>query len=312
MKKQTLQEVTCPHCQNTQTEPIGAISTNCRGCGKYFKVKAKTEAPAARAQKDKREVVCVQCGAPNLVVAAAISTQCIRCASHIELGDKVVHGVQTAKFYAYDDVLFDTDCTFRGMEATGRRLEVRGKVFSKLRATDEIIAAAGCNLSGELHAPTVTIERGATVKVQEINCERLVVSGAIEVSGTLAAAEISMKDGAAFSGKLSIPNSHLVIEPGVSTQFDSITCKELSVQGDVKLGTTLTAEKLAILSGGTLTSPTVRAGRLEVNPGGVLQALIEKYVPVGRPRSPEPEVAAGQKMEPGSESKAEQPKAEAA
>ena len=307
MKKQILQEVTCPHCQHTQTEPLGAISTNCRGCGKYFKVKTKAEGPAARAPKDKREVVCVQCGAPNLVAAAAISTQCIRCAHHIELGDKVVHGVQTAKFYAYDDVLFDADCTFRGMEATGRRMEVRGKVFSKLRATEEISAVAGCNLSGELHAPTVRVERGATVKVQEIKCDRLVVSGAIEVSGTLAAAEIVMKDGAAFSGKLSIPHSKLTIEPGVTTHFDTITCEEIAVEGKVDLGTTITAERLVILNGGTLTSPTVRAGRIEVHPGGVLQALIEKYIPIEKPKVPEPE------PEKKAESVVEQePKAEAA
>jgi cytoskeletal protein CcmA (bactofilin family) len=303
MKKQTLQEVTCPHCQHTQTEPVGAISTNCRGCGKYFKVKAKTEGPTARAPKDKREVVCVQCGAPNLVASAAISTQCIRCAHHIELGDKVVHGVQTAKFYAYDDVLFDADCSFRGMEATGRRMEVRGKVFSKLRATEEIVAMGGCNVSGELHAPTVRIERGATVKVQEIECDRLVVSGAIEVSGTLAAAEIVMKDGAAFSGRLIIPNSKLVVEAGVNAQFDTIVCEELTVEGQVRLGTTVTAEKLAVHSGGTLTSPTVRAGRIEVSPGGMLQALIEKYVPIEKPQKPAPEPEA--KTEPELEPRAE-------
>jgi cytoskeletal protein CcmA (bactofilin family) len=287
MKKPILQEVTCPHCHGTQSEPAGAISTNCRSCGKYFKVKGKNEARTVRAPKANREVFCVKCGAPNLVANSALSTQCIRCAHYLELGDKVVRGVQTAKLYAYDDVLFEEGCSFKGMEATGRRIEVRGKVFSKLRATEEIIASAGCNISGELHALTIRIERGAVVKVQELSCARLLVSGVVEISSGLTASEIVLSDGAVFSGRLHIPESKLTVEAGVNAQFDSITCNEITVEGQVKLGTSLTAEKVAVLSGGALTSPVVRAGRIEVSPGGSLQTLIEKYVPREAPKEPE-------------------------
>ena len=294
MKKPIFQEVTCPHCQGTQSEPAGAISTNCRTCGKYFKLGGKSPAFAgreARAPKTNREVFCVKCGAPNLVASAALSTQCIRCAHYLELGDKVVRGVQTGKLYAYDDVLFEEGCSFKGMEATGRRMEVRGKVFSKLRATEEIIAMAGSHISGELHALVVRIERGATVKVQELSCARLLVSGVVEISGALTASEIVLSDGAVFSGRLHIPGSKLKVEAGVSAQFDSITCDEITVEGQVKLGTSLAAEKVAVLSGGVLTSPVVRAGRIEVSPGGSLQALIEKYVPREAPKEPEVEAA---------------------
>jgi cytoskeletal protein CcmA (bactofilin family) len=293
MKKPTLQEIICPHCHGTQSEPVGAISTNCRSCGKYFKVSAKSEARTTRVPKDNREVFCAKCGAPNLVASAALSTQCIRCAHYLELGDKVVRGVQMAKLYAYDDVLFEEGCFFKGMEATGRRMEVRGKIFSKLRATEEIVAMAGSNISGELHAPVVRVERGATVKVQELSCARLLVGGAMEISGTLTATEIVMSDGAVFSGRLHIPESKLTVKAGVSTQFDSIICGEITVEGQVTLGTSLEAEKVAVRSGGALTSPTVRAGRIEVSPGGSLQALIEKYIPRETPKKPEtqPEAA---------------------
>jgi len=291
MKKPILQEVTCPHCHATQGEPPGAISTNCRSCGQYFKVSAKSEARTPRAPKETREVFCVKCGAPNLVASAALSTQCIRCAHYLELGNKVVKGVHTGKLYAYDDVLFAEGCSFKGMEATGRRMEVRGKVFSKLRATEEIVAVAGSTISGELHALVVRIERGATVKVQELACARLLVSGAVEISGTLTATEIIMSDGAVFSGRLHIPESKLTVEAGVAAQFDSITCDEITIAGRVKLGTSLAAEKIAVLSGGVLTSPTVRAGRIDVNPGGLLQALVEKYIPRESPKEPQAEAA---------------------
>jgi hypothetical protein len=60
------------------------------------------------------------------------------------------------------------------------------------------------------------------------------------------------------------------------------------VEGNVTLGTGLTAEKLTVASGGVLTSPVVRAARVEVSPGGRLQALIEKYIPIEKPKEPEP------------------------
>ena len=101
--------------------------------------------------------------------------------------------------------------------------------------------------------------------------------------------EIILSDGAVFSGRLDVPGSKLRVESGVSAQFDSITCDEITVEGQVKLGTSLAAEKIAVLNGGSLTSPVVRAARIEVGPGSTLQALVEKYVPRETPKEPEPE-----------------------
>lgn len=292
-------EVSCPHCHTAQSEPVGAISTNCKSCGRYFKLGDPREKRVNRAPKETREVFCIKCGAPNIVATAAISTQCIRCLHYLELGDKVVRGVQTGKLYAYDDVLFAEGCSFKGMEATGRRIEVRGKVFSKLRATAEIIAHSGSQLSGELYAPVIRIERGAKAKVQTVECARLEVGGEVEVSGALDASEIIFSDGANFTGVLNMPEGKLKIEAGVATQMESITCREIVVEGRVTLGNALFAEKIAVGRGGVLTSGRIRAARIEVEPGGSLQGRIEKYVPPEKPAevvkepegSPEPAAA---------------------
>jgi cytoskeletal protein CcmA (bactofilin family) len=286
MKKPNLKEIACPHCQATQMEPEGAISTNCRACGKYFKL-GETRGPrTVRTPKANREVFCVKCGAPNLVASAALSTQCIRCSHYLELGDKVVNGVQTAKLYAYDDVIFAQGCFFKGMEATGRKLEVRGKVFSKLRATEEIVVVEGGELSGELHSLVVRIERGAKVKVQTLECARLLVSGEVEISGTLTATEIVLSDGATFSGRLNIPEANLKVEKGVGAQFDSITCNEITIDGNVKLVHSISAEKISVSSVGVLYSPTIGANRIDVSPGGSLQGRIVKFVPRSAPVNP--------------------------
>jgi len=279
MKKTPQVEVICPHCQCSQEEPIGAISTNCKACGRYFKLGAAREQRVNRAPKATREVFCVKCGAPNLVATAALSTQCIRCLHYLELGDKIVRGVQTGKLYAYDDVVFAEGCSFKGMEATGRRIEVRGKVFSKLRATAEIVAFSTATISGELHAPVIRVERGAKVKVQTIDCARLEVSGEVEVSGLLVATEIIFSDGATFVGQLHMPEGKLKVEKGVSTRMESITCRELTVEGRVTLGSSLFAERVVVGSGGVLTSGRICAANVEVSSGGFLQGRIEKYVP---------------------------------
>ncbi len=300
-RKGNTQEVECPHCHAMQSEPNGAISTNCRACGRYFKLGAKSEARTRQSPKDMREVVCIKCIAMNLVPSAALSTQCTRCSAYIELGDKVVKGVQTGKIHAYDDVYFAEGCSFKGMEATGRRMEIRGKVFSKLRATEEIAALPGSGVSGEMHAPLVRIEQGADVKVQVLECGRLVVSGAVEISGRLAAGEIVLNDGATFSGRLNIPGSKLRISTGASVQFDSITCEGLVVEGRVSLNTALTAETVFVMNGGTLHAPAIRAARIEVSPGSTLQARIEKYIPPENSIRHEPDPAASPDPEPSVE-----------
>jgi cytoskeletal protein CcmA (bactofilin family) len=315
-RKPTVEEVECPHCHARQTESIAAISTNCRHCGKYFKLHAKAAAAATaeargpRAPKDMREVVCVTCGSMNLVPAAALSTQCTRCSHYLELGDKIIKGTQTAKIHAYDNLVFAEGCSFKGMEAIGRQIEVRGKVFSKLRGVESIAAMAGSHISGELHAPVVRIENGADVKVQVLECDRLLVSGAVEITGRLAAGEIVLNDGAKFSGRLTIPKTKLRISPGASVQFDSIRCAGLVVEGKVTLNTALEAETVFVMNGGSLEAPAIRAARVEVSPGSFLKARIEKYTPpepvVEEKPAPEPKPEEPQpKIEP-------EPKAEAA
>jgi cytoskeletal protein CcmA (bactofilin family) len=283
MKKPNQVEVECPHCRSTQSEPVGAISTNCRKCGKYFKLGLVREERTTKAPKASREVFCIKCGAPNLVATAALSTQCIRCLHYLELGDKVVKGVQTGKLYAYDDVVFAEGCSFKGMEATGRRIEVRGKVFSKLRATAEIVAFQGSHLSGELHAPVVRIESGAKVKVQTIECARLRLAGDLEISGVLEATEIILAGGSTFTGRLHNPEAKLHLEAGARIQAESASFAEMIVEGDINVAGAVFAEKITVLPNGRMNVGRLNAACIEVSPGGLLQGLIEKYVPKRAP-----------------------------
>ena len=61
--------------------------------------------------------------------------------------------------------------------------------------------------------------------------------------------------------------------------FDAISCNAITVEGNVKLGKSLSAEKITVLPGGILSAPVLRAGGIEVHPGGTLQGRVEKYTP---------------------------------
>jgi hypothetical protein len=129
----------------------------------------------------------------------------------------------------------------------------------------------------------------------------------VEISGALIASEIVLSDGATFVGPLHIFEAKLNVESGVKVQFDSIACDEMTVGGQVRLGTSLSARTITVVEGGILTAPSIRAISVEVSPGGSLQGRIDKYIPRETPRRPEPdpeEEAAG-KTEPKVEAKDE-------
>ena len=76
-----------------------------------------------------------------------------------------------------------------------------------------------------------------------------------------------------------MPDGKLKIESGVTTQMESIACRELVIEGRMTLGSSLAAEKVTVAKGGFLSSSRINAGQIEIDPGGSFQSWIEKYVP---------------------------------
>jgi hypothetical protein len=61
--------------------------------------------------------------------------------------------------------------------------------------------------------------------------------------------------------------------------MESITCREIIIDGLVTLGSSLHAEKVTVGRDGILKSGRIIAASIAVERGGSLQATIEKYVP---------------------------------
>jgi cytoskeletal protein CcmA (bactofilin family) len=185
-------------------QPEGAISTNCRSCGSYFKL---VEAVVAREQKaakptpTTRTIVCAKCQTSNRVTDAAMSTQCMKCANYLDLRDQVIRGTSSERVHTYGELTFATGCIFRGFSAEASNIEILGRVASRLEAVHTITAGETCHLSGEMKSHTITVLRGAIVSVEFLTCQKLFIDGLVEVAGTAYAAELVINKGGILRAK---------------------------------------------------------------------------------------------------------------
>ena len=123
------------------------------------------------------------------------------------------------------------------------------------------------------------IEAGAKVKVQTIGCARLRVAGDLEISGDLEATEIILAGGSTFSGRLHNPEAKLHLEAGARIQAESASFAEMIVEGEIDIPGAVFADRITVMSTGRMNVGRLSAASIEVAPGGLLQGLIEKYVP---------------------------------
>src|SRR3954465_2230978 len=94
----------CPHCGHTQQEPVGLISTYCRGCGDHYTVAPKAAPAPPPKQKLKelgreklhlhepRHIACHECGHEHDVQPHLQNTACPACGSAIQLQDIEITG----------------------------------------------------------------------------------------------------------------------------------------------------------------------------------------------------------------------------
>ncbi len=99
----------CPHCGFQQSEPAGAISTYCRGCGDHFTVtrnqpapvrptlatRLPLVAPARTRARIAKPVRCEICGTKHSTSPLLHSSLCPTCGTETELADLHIHSHRT-------------------------------------------------------------------------------------------------------------------------------------------------------------------------------------------------------------------------
>lgn len=160
-------EVVCPHCGAHQMEPVSAISTVCRSCGKNFKLEKalKPRKPNVSKGKDFRTINCFDCHTLLEVAGTAISTICHTCSRHIDLNDYTISVI------------------------SGRSLETKGALYltEKGSLTAEKITVSYAQIKGRL-------------KVKFLKCEGIVeLYPTAIVDGDIFAKELKVMADARFT-----------------------------------------------------------------------------------------------------------------
>src|SRR5947207_7266971 len=149
-KKQAKVLVSCPRCGHQQSEPRAAISTACKKCGQYIRVKEVLK-PAARPAgrpKELRKLVCFECGTELEVAVSAQSTMCKRCSSHIDLRDYHISNAVSKNFKTKGVFAIESKGYVFNSEATVGDAMIKGRFLGKLFAERSLTIFSTAEIKG--------------------------------------------------------------------------------------------------------------------------------------------------------------------
>jgi len=183
-KKQAKVLVSCPRCGHQQSEPRAAISTACKKCGQYIRVKEVLK-PAARPAgrpKELRKLVCFECGTELEVAVSAQSTMCKRCSSHIDLRDYHISNAVSKNFKTKGELVLEPKGYVFNTEALVGDAIIKGKFLGKLVAERSLTIYSTADIKGHFKAGRLVIPAENHFRWKEE-----ITVGAAEIAGELAA-----------------------------------------------------------------------------------------------------------------------------
>jgi cytoskeletal protein CcmA (bactofilin family)/ribosomal protein S27E len=206
--------VPCPHCGHQQPEPAMAISTNCRACGRYFRVQEALKpviktAPPALAQ---RLVKCFECGLEQPVSPSAQSTLCRKCSRHIDLADYRIASAVSKNFRTHGVFIVETKAYLFNTVTVAGEAVIKGKFLGRLTVERSLTIHSTAEIKGTFQANHLIIPYGNAVARNE-----LIQVGSAEIVGELvanlkASKGVLLKATARFFGDIAARS--LVVEEG--------------------------------------------------------------------------------------------------
>src|SRR5216117_3021535 len=183
-KKQAKVLVSCPRCGHQQSEPRAAISTACKKCGQYIRVKEvlKPAARSAERPRELRKLVCFECGTELEVAASAQSTMCKRCSSHIDLRDYHISNAVSKNFKTKGEFVIEPKGYVFNTEAVVGDAIIKGKFLGKLFAERSLTIFSTAEIKGNFKSGRLIIPAENHFRWKE-----QIRVGAAEIAGELAA-----------------------------------------------------------------------------------------------------------------------------
>jgi cytoskeletal protein CcmA (bactofilin family)/DNA-directed RNA polymerase subunit RPC12/RpoP len=206
--------VACPHCGHQQLEPQVAYSTNCKKCGRHFRVQEALK-PAAKTPGralDLRRITCFECGTELDVPASAESSMCKQCSRYLDLHDYQITNATSKNFKTKGRFTVELKGYVFNTETTADEIVIKGKFHGKLAAERILTIYSTAEIKGSLTAAHLIIPAENHFRWPEV-----IKIGSAEIAGELAASlhatgTVTLKSTAQFFGNLDAAN--LVVEPG--------------------------------------------------------------------------------------------------
>jgi cytoskeletal protein CcmA (bactofilin family)/DNA-directed RNA polymerase subunit RPC12/RpoP len=204
----------CPHCGHQQPEPRAAFSTNCKKCGRHFRVQDVLH-PVQRAPEralDLRRIICFECGAELDVPASAESTMCKKCSRYVDLHDYRIAVAVAKNFKTKGRFVVEPKGYAFNTETVAGEVVIRGKFHGKLAAERSLTIYSTAEIKGSLTAAHLVIP--AENHFRWPDCINV---GSAEIAGELAASlhatgTVTLRSTARFFGNLDA--GHLAVEAG--------------------------------------------------------------------------------------------------
>src|SRR5580704_7638674 len=206
--------VACPHCGHQQPEWHSAFSTNCRKCGRHYRVQeALNPAPKAPGRAPpQRRITCFECGAELDVPASAESSMCKFCSRYLDLHDYNINTAVSKNFKTKGRFVVEPKGYVFNTETVAREVVIKGRFHGKLTAEQSLTIYTGAEIKGPVAAAHLIIPAenhfrwpaGFKIGSAEIAGE---VVATVQTAGT-----ITLKSTARWFGNLAAKN--LVVEEG--------------------------------------------------------------------------------------------------
>jgi hypothetical protein len=175
--------VTCPSCNHEQMEYAAALSTTCRACGHYFKLKTGPKKTRPKRKKiARRTLVCYHCGESLSIPVEALSWQCTHCSSYLEITDRLVEGEVSSPIRTYGRLTIAAGGHYTGNRAEAGSVLLSGRSSGRLLCQELLTVRGTGLLTAIASGQRLLIETGASLTTDQPLHFR---EGTIE--GTLAA-----------------------------------------------------------------------------------------------------------------------------
>ncbi len=176
--------IACPHCGHEQQESRSAFSTNCKACGKYYRVQEvlKPAPKAAERVQERRQVSCFDCGAELEVAPSAESTLCKRCGRYVDLHDYHITNAVSKNFKTKGAFIIEPKGYVFNTEAMVGEATIRGRLHGRIVTERSLTIYSTAEIKGSFRAGRLVIPADNHFRWPEP-----IEVGSAEIAGELAA-----------------------------------------------------------------------------------------------------------------------------